>query len=74
MGDAMIIETALICLALNIYHEARDQTTAGQLAVAEVTLNRVEHGSFPNSVCDVGKQGEKDNYGNMERGRCQFSW
>ena len=68
------MKTALICLALNIYHEARGQSIAGQLAVAEVTLNRVEHKSFPDTVCKVVMQGEKDNYGNMEKGRCQFSW
>jgi hypothetical protein len=31
----------LICLAMNIYHEARNQSIAGQMAVALVTINRV---------------------------------
>lgn len=31
----------LECLALNIYHEARSESLAGQYAVADVTVNRV---------------------------------
>lgn len=56
------------CLALNIYHEARSESVAGQNAVAAVTLNRVASKSFPNSVCKVVKQGGK------RRNKCQFSW
>lgn len=44
---------SVLCLALNIYHEARDQTVDGQLMVAEVTLNRVASKLFPNEVCEV---------------------
>lgn len=47
----MIFESALLCLALNIYHEARDQSTKGMVAVAEVTLNRAE--GKHKQVCDV---------------------
>lgn len=36
----MLAETALICLALNIYHEARGEPVSGQMAVAAVTMNR----------------------------------
>jgi spore germination cell wall hydrolase CwlJ-like protein len=62
-----MIETALLCLALNLYFEARGEDTfAGQLAVAEVTLNRVASEDYPNTVCEVVLQ---DN----EQG-CQFSW
>jgi len=43
----------LICLAENIYHEARNQPVEGQVAVAKVTLNRVNHKHFPDSVCEV---------------------
>ena len=63
----MITET-LVCMALNIYHEARSESELGQLAVAAVTLNRVESEAFPNSVCEVVKQGGE------RRHRCQFSW
>tara|TARA_R100001443_G_scaffold82215_1_gene89193 strand:- start:71 stop:457 length:387 start_codon:yes stop_codon:yes gene_type:complete len=52
----MIIKTALMCLALNVYHEARDQSTAGQVAVAQVVINRVNDERFPDSVCKVVKQ------------------
>lgn len=36
----MVIESAVICLAMNIYFEARGETNLGQLAVANVTINR----------------------------------
>ena len=41
------------CLAVNMYHEARDQGTAGRLAVSAVVLNRVRDSRFPNTVCEV---------------------
>lgn len=44
---------AVMCLALNIYFEARDQNIDGQLMVAEVTMNRVKDSHFPDNVCDV---------------------
>ena len=58
----MLMKSALLCLALNIYHEARDQSMAGQIAVAQVVVNRVHHEGYPSSVCSVVKQ------------RNQFSW
>ena len=36
-----MIAEALVCLALNIYHEAKNQPLIGQIAVAQVTINRV---------------------------------
>ena len=50
------------CLALNIYHEARGEVVEGQIAVAHVTLNRVAHDYWPDTICDVVYQ------------RAQFSW
>ena len=44
------------CLASAIYFEARGEPLAGQLAVAEVILNRAEAGRFGDSVCEVVKQ------------------
>ena len=41
------------CLAQNIYFEAGNQPLAGKIAVANVTLNRVEHDKFPNNVCET---------------------
>ncbi len=43
----------LMCLALNVYHEARNQPLEGQLAVAHVTLNRLEDSLGSASICDV---------------------
>ncbi len=45
------------CLAENIYFEAKNQGTAGWAAVASVTLNRVKDYRYPNTVCEVVKQG-----------------
>lgn len=41
------------CLALNIYFESRSESLAGQIAVANVTMNRVESEKFPDDVCKV---------------------
>jgi spore germination cell wall hydrolase CwlJ-like protein len=41
------------CLAKNIYHEARGEPLEGQIAVAQVTLNRVQSPRYHNSVCGV---------------------
>ena len=57
------------CLALNIYWEARSESSLGQFAVAAVTLNRVAASSYPDSVCEVVQQGGEDRLH-----RCQFSW
>lgn len=43
--------TAIRCLAANVYHEARGEPRAGQVAVAEVTMNRVVSSRFPDDVC-----------------------
>ena len=61
------------CLAQNIYFEARDQSTKGQIAVALVTLNRVKSRRFPNSICKVVHQGAK-RLGKMVLHKCHFSW
>ena len=43
------------CLAENIYFEARGESTAGKMAVALVTLNRVMDERFPDTICGVVK-------------------
>ena len=44
----------LLCLAKNIYYEARGEPTRGKIAVAQVTLNRVTHRTeFQSSICGV---------------------
>ncbi len=54
------------CLAKNIYFEASGESYAGKVAVAQVTMNRVKHKDYPQSVCGVVYQ--------KARGTCQFSW
>lgn len=56
------------CLATAIYHEARGEPVRGQIAVAQVVLNRVKSQYYPNSVCGVVFQ--NDHW----RNRCQFSF
>ncbi|HEX7325096.1 MAG TPA: cell wall hydrolase [Rhodanobacteraceae bacterium] len=41
------------CLAATVYMEARSQPTRGQLAVAEVALDRLDMGRYGNTICDV---------------------
>lgn len=43
----------LNCLAENIYFEARGESNLGQMAVAWVTLNRVQDPNFPDTICEV---------------------
>ena len=68
------------CLAMNVYHESRNQGTAGQIAVAHVTINRVKDHRFPNTFCGVVYQGlhrpSWKGTGEMipVRHKCQFSW
>ena len=56
------------CLAQAIYYEARSEPRIGQLAVADVVLNRVASPLFPNSVCAVVFQGADRRIG------CQFTF
>ena len=44
------------CLAGAVYFEARGEPLAGQLAVAQVIINRTEDGRFPKSYCGVVAQ------------------
>lgn len=63
-----------LCLAQNIFFEARNQSLEGQVAVAWVTLNRMESSKFPATICSVVKQANKDKNGKVIRNQCQFSW
>jgi hypothetical protein len=45
-----------LCLAKAVYFEARSETLEGQLAVAEVVLNRARSGVYPPSICAVVTQ------------------
>ncbi|QQR38753.1 cell wall hydrolase [Devosia rhizoryzae] len=57
------------CLAQAIYHEARGETSAGQMAVANIIVNRARSGKFPGSLCGVIYQNA-----NKGRYRCQFTF
>ena len=50
------------CLAKNMYFEARGEDIRGLLAVAHVTINRVQTAGYPSRICDVVYQ------------KNQFSW
>src|ERR1700694_3234257 len=41
------------CLANAVYFEARGENVRGQIAVAQVVMNRVFSGYYPNDVCGV---------------------
>ncbi len=56
------------CLAEALYFEARGESLEGQIAVAEVILNRRDSGRYPDTVCGVVHQGTG------ERDACQFSY
>lgn len=55
-----MIAEALMCLAMNVYHEARSEPIPAQYAVAMVTLNRAQR--EPAKVCRVA------------HAKAQFSW
>ena len=69
-----------VCLAKNMYYEARNQGLAGQLAVSLVVMNRVKDDRYPNTICEVVEQGpvreswKKNGVFYLIRNRCQFSW
>ena len=78
--DANEIDTNIECLAMNIYHESRGESLAGQYAVADVVLNRVESTRYPDTVCGVVKQAKLSQWW-LGQGKevpipnmCQFSW
>ena len=56
------------CLKEAIYFEARGESINGQIAVAEVIINRANSPIFPNTICGVIKQGAEN------LNRCQFSY
>ena len=63
-------ERQLDCLAMNIYREAGHENFEGKVAVAQVTMNRASHPSFPKDVCAVVFQKTVV----IDRVICQFSW
>ena len=69
------------CLAKNIYFEARGESTKGKIAVANVTMNRVDSPKYPNTICNVVYQAKHSKWWLEHhnrlvpiRNQCQFSW
>ncbi len=56
------------CLANAVYFEARGESVRGQIAVAQVVMNRVFSPFYPNTVCGVVYQNANRRFG------CQFTF
>jgi len=56
------------CLAEAVYFEARGEAVRGQIAVAQVVMNRTFSGRYPNTVCGVVYQNKHRHYA------CQFTF
>lgn len=84
-----ISQEEIECMAVNIYHESKNQSKLGMIAVARVVINRVIDRRFPNTVCEVIKEGpvteswktrqdpdlpDSERVYYPQRDRCQFSW
>jgi hypothetical protein len=54
--DQAALDDEAQCLATAVFYEARSESLAGQLAVANVILNRARSGRFPTSLCGVVTQ------------------
>lgn len=70
----------VLCLAQNVYFEARGEDISGQMAVAHVTINRVKNDKYPNTICGVVYQAKFSKWW-LSQGKkvpikyqCQFSW
>ncbi|GHA30266.1 hypothetical protein GCM10007989_27480 [Devosia pacifica] len=68
-SEAMNVgEKEMWCLATAIYFEARGEIYRGQVAVAQVVLNRVKDRRYPSTICGVVFQNQH------RRNACQFSF
>src|SRR5688572_22797662 len=63
-----VSEKEFNCMATAIYFEARGETYRGQVAVAQVVMNRVAHRLYPDTICSVVYQNKS------KRNACQFSF
>lgn len=57
-----------MCIAQAVYFEARSEPLVGQVAIAEVILNRIVDSRYPDNACDVVFQNQH------RRHKCQFSF
>ena len=60
----------LACLTKNIYYEAGAESFDGKVAVANVTINRMNDDRYPKTICGVVQQKSTI----AQRVICQFSW
>lgn len=51
--DHQLADEEVYCLTKNIFHEARNQPDFGKYAIAYVTLNRMHHVNYPDTICDT---------------------
>lgn len=52
-GFKTIPKEEIKCLASNIYYEGRGEPYDGRLAIAMVTVNRIQYDNYPNTICKV---------------------
>jgi spore germination cell wall hydrolase CwlJ-like protein len=64
----VVSDKELWCLASAVYFEARGESYRGQVAVAQVVMNRVKHKLYPDTICGVVYQNQS------RRNACQFSF
>ena len=69
--QSKVLERQLACLARNVFYEANGEPMQGQMAVAQVTVNRAKSGLFPNDLCAVVAQ---STVVGINTKLCQFSW
>ncbi len=62
------INRELKCLSEALYFEARGEQIEGQIAVADVIINRKNSSQFPSTICGVVSEGAH------KRHACQFSY
>jgi spore germination cell wall hydrolase CwlJ-like protein len=55
-GDGPALDAEATCLATAVYFESMGEPLEGQLAVAQVVINRAKSGRYPTSLCGVVKQ------------------
>ncbi len=55
-GDGPALDAEATCLATAVYFESKGESLEGQLAVAQVVINRALSGRYPTTLCAVVKQ------------------
>jgi hypothetical protein len=55
-GNGPALDAETTCLATAVYFESMGESLEGQLAVAQVVINRAGSGRYPSTLCAVVKQ------------------